>query len=406
MTLKKIIENYSGFVSHHPYIVVFGVILISILAFIGAQNIKLESLNYKDILPGDIEVMQTLDIIGDQFGGTDSAVITVETAPNYKGSDEIRDVRNPEMIKYLYLLTETVTHVDDIISATSAATILKSENNDTLPKTKHRINEIVKNNSALNSYISSDYQLALVKIRLSEDFDEDEMLADLKKIIEEVPKPVGVKVSVAGQDLALSVVKQSLTSDMVKTSRISLIGILIVLFLLFKSVRYGLTPLATIGIGVLWAFGFIGFIGMGMNPATSGVISMIMGIGIDFGIQTVTRFRQELKKKDAEGAMNVTLNAVFMPMSTTTLAALIGFQAMSFGELTVMADMGAMMSYGIAACFLAAITIVPAIVVIGERLTNRETRLEDEKELVQEEKNIIKKILNVFKKKNKRGKRK
>ena len=104
-----------------------------------------------------------------------------------------------------------------------------------------------------------------------------------------------------------------------------------------------------------------------------------------------------------------------MPMATTTLAALIGFQAMSLGELTVMADMGTMMSYGIACCFLAAITIVPAILVIGERLTNKEMRIEDEKRLLEEEKEIVSEERKIFhmlfnkflKKKNKRrGKKK
>jgi len=51
-------------------------------------------------------------------------------------------------------------------------------------------------------------------------------------------------------------------------------------------------------------------------------------------------------------------------MLTTTLAALIGFQAMSLGKLTFLGDMGTIMSYGVAASMVAAITIVPALVII------------------------------------------
>jgi len=99
---------------------------------------------------------------------------------------------------------------------------------------------------------------------------------------------------------------------------------------------------------------------------------MIMGIGIDFGIQTVMRFRNELSEvvhiADIESAMSTTLNNVIMPMATTTLAALIGFKAMSMGQLTLMAELGTMMSYGITACFFAAITVVPALLVILEKI--------------------------------------
>ncbi len=372
-SLKDLIKLYSGFVANHPYIILLIVIIVTSFAFVGAGKIQMESMDYKDMLPDDIEVMIALDVIGDQFGGFDTVMIAVELDPQYKDSDEPRDIRDPEFIKYLNLLSESVKHVDDVTRVTSTSTILKVLNDDKLPKNYNYITNITKDNPLFDNYISKDFSLSIIRISLSDDFNEDDIIKDMNKIINEIPAPTGVKVSLAGQTISMPIVKQSLGSDMVKTSRLSLIGILILLLLLFRSIRFGLTPLATIGIGILWAFGYIGFIGMGMNSATSGVISMIMGIGIDFGIQTVSRFRQELKKASPEKAMDITLSSIFMPMATTTMAALIGFKAMGWGELTMMGDMGIMMSYGIAACFLAAITVVPAILVIGERLTNKKT---------------------------------
>jgi predicted RND superfamily exporter protein len=158
---------------------------------------------------------------------------------------------------------------------------------------------------------------------------------------------------------------------MAKTSNLSLVGIIVILIVIFRSIRYGLTPLTTIGIGVLWAFGYIGLMKLSMSSATSGVISMIMGIGIDFGIQVSNRFRQELSENDVNEAMRSSLNNVIVPMLTTTLAALIGFKAMTMGQLTFLAEMGKMMSYGITACFLAAITIVPALMVLFEKFAQK-----------------------------------
>jgi predicted RND superfamily exporter protein len=172
------------------------------------------------------------------------------------------------------------------------------------------------------------------------------------------------------------VMEKNIGPDMAKTSLYSLIGILIIILVLFRSIKYGFTPMSTIIFGTVWAMGFVGFIGMGMSSQTSGVLSMIMGIGIDFGIQVVTRYRFEMAnipglKEDhpnidlgPKDAMAVTLNNVIVPMLTTTLAALIGFQAMSLGKLTFLGDMGTIMSYGVAASMVAAITIVPAIVII------------------------------------------
>ncbi len=94
---------------------------------------------------------------------------------------------------------------------------------------------------------------------------------------------------------------------------------------------------------------------------------MIMGIGIDFGIQVTKRFRYELKTQEKEEAMVDTLRNVFYPMTITTLAAVIGFKCLALGKLPVMADMGTMMAMGVIFCMVAALTVVPAILVLFER---------------------------------------
>jgi predicted RND superfamily exporter protein len=73
-----------------------------------------------------------------------------------------------------------------------------------------------------------------------------------------------------------------------------------------------------------------------------------------------------LKNYNPEIAIQNTLNNVMIPMATTTIAALIGFKAMSMGELTFLGEMGKIMSYGVTACFLVAITLIPAILVSYE----------------------------------------
>ena len=198
------------------------------------------------------------------------------------------------------------------------------------------------------------------------------MESELDKIINELSPPPGIQTTVGGAAMEGVVMEKNIGPDMAKTSLYSLIGILVIILVLFRSIKYGFTPMTTIIFGTLWAMGYVGFIGMGMSSQTSGVLSMIMGIGIDFGIQVVTRYRFELQNIPGlkerhpnmdlgpKDAMAVTLNNVIIPMLTTTLAALIGFQAMSLGKLTFLGDMGTIMSYGVAASMVAAITIVPA----------------------------------------------
>lgn len=123
--------------------------------------------------------------------------------------------------------------------------------------------------------------------------------------------------------------------------------------------------------GVIWTYGIFGLLGITLSPTTSGALAMIMGIGIDFGIQVVNRFKQELRRRKPEEAMKITVKRVFFPMLITVLAALIGFRAMSMGKLTVLGELGNAMSYGVLLCFLAAVTLVPSITLLSEKFARK-----------------------------------
>ncbi len=372
--IKEILEKYSSFVTRHPVTVLIIMLVVSFFAIQMVGTIETKKSDTKSMLPNDVESISTLNNIENEFGSTNAVFFAVELDPQYKGSDETRDIRDPAVIRYMDQLSTLALHTDNVIEVSSAASVLKTINNGRLPQSVREISALTDKNGLLGSYVSNDYTLALVKIQTTDDVDLKALEVELNKIIMEVPKPPGVTVALGGSAMESTVMEKSIGPDMAKTSLYSLLGILIIILVLFRSIKYGFTPMTTIIFGTLWAMGYVGLIGMGLSSQTSGVLSMIMGIGIDFGIQVVTRYRFELENKLVpRDAMAMTLNNVIIPMSTTTLAALIGFQAMSLGKLTFLGDMGTIMSYGVAASMVAAITIVPALVIIIDTMNIKDT---------------------------------
>ncbi len=373
---NKIIEIYSNLVTRFPVVVLVIMLLVSVFAIHMAGTIKTKKSDMKSMLPQDVDAINTLNSIENEFGSTNMVSFAVETDPAYKGSDEVRDVRDPRVIKYMDQLSTLALHTDNVIDVTSPASILRSINGGRLPQSIREIQMLTDKNGLLDKSISKDYTLALITIRTTDDVDLNSLEQELEKILGEVPKPPGIAASLGGSVMESQKMQKAIEPDMGRTSVYSLVGILIIVLVLFRSIKYGFTPMTTIIFGTVWTMGYVGLIGMGLSSQTSGVTSMIMGIGIDFGIQLVTRYRLELQNFSSleirhpqlqsghREAMRVTLNNVITPMLTTTLAALIGFQAMSLGRLTFLGDMGTMMSYGVAASMIAAITIVPAIILI------------------------------------------
>jgi predicted RND superfamily exporter protein len=378
--IKQIIEKYSGFITSNPVSVLIIMLVVSAFAIHLAGTIETKKSDIKSMLPKDVGAIATLNDIENEFGSTNAVFFAIEIDPEYNGSDEIRDVRDPQVIRYSDQLADLALHTENVIDTTSSAAVLKSINGGRLPQSVREVSQLSDKNGLLANYMSSDYSLALVRIQTTDDVDLKSLEIELNKILTQIPKPPGIKATLGGNAMESTIMEKSIGPDMAKTSLYSLIGILIIILVLFRSIKYGFTPMFTIIFGTLWAMGYVGLIGMGLSSQTSGVMSMIMGIGIDFGIQVVTRYRFELHnlsillerhsqiQLSPREAMEVTLNNVIVPMSTTTLAALIGFQAMSLGKLTFLGDMGTIMSYGVAASMVAAITIVPAIMIIIDNI--------------------------------------
>ncbi len=368
---KETLEKYAWFVARRSLIVL--VIFFLFTLFMGYQAAMMETVgtSQEDWLPEDIEVVETFELISDQFAGSFSkTTISVQIDPRYARSEEIRDVRDPEVLRYVDLLSEHAKLVYGVVGAKSAADVIKDANNGRIPSSLRSVKSLLekdeKADQMLDNYISDDYLMCLVRLDILDDVDAEEVVGELREVIL-IKKPHGVSVALTGGPVREVAMQELAQETMGLTSFVSFALIILILIILFTSVKYGLIPLLTIVFGIIWATGTLVLVGFEITPQTSGVMAMIMGIGIDFGIQVTKRYRYELQTQKRETAMVDTIKNVFYPMTITTLAAVIGFKCLSLGELPVMEDMGTMMATGVIFCMVAALTVVPAVLVLFTR---------------------------------------
>jgi predicted RND superfamily exporter protein len=370
-----LLKRYAEFVAYHRALLLVLFLIFSLLMGFYASSTETVGMSQEDMLPADVEVIQTLELVSDQFAGAfSSATIVVEIDPSYAQSNEIRDARDPELLRYVDALAERAKLIYGVIDATSAADVIKETNGGNIPGSLRSVKSLMAQNELveqrLSAYISDDYTLSVVRLTLQEDLDSEEVVAELREAIQVTPPP-GLTVDISGSPVEDRVMMELAAETMQTTSTISFALIIIILILLFASIKYGLIPLLTILLGTVWTYGVLYLIGFEITPMTSGALAMIMGIGIDFGIQVTKRFRYELQWHEREEAMVNTLSNVFYPLVITTVAAVTGFLCLSLGELPMMKDMGRLLAMGVTCSMIAAITVVPAILVLFERKPKR-----------------------------------
>ena len=145
----------------------------------------------------------TSELIADQFPGSVRKLnIVVEIEPRFARSEEIRDVRDPVVLKYVDLLSERAKLVDGVVDARSAADIIKEANDDRIPRTLRGVMSLLEAEGEvigqrICDYISEDYSITLVRLNLDDDTEAEEIVEEIKEVIN-IGRPAGTSVAIAG----------------------------------------------------------------------------------------------------------------------------------------------------------------------------------------------------------------
>ena len=142
----------------------------------------------------------------------------------------------------------------------------------------------------------------------------------------------------------------------------SLVGFLIVGLLLYFEYRRlddTILSLVPLMIGLVWMFGAMVAFDISMNFFSIFVSTMIIGIGVDYGIHLVHRYREHEGEPASEVLVNLreTGRAVVLAALSTT----VGFGSLALSHFPAVRSLGVVAILGSLATSLVAITFLPAL---------------------------------------------
>ncbi|HEY6169575.1 MAG TPA: MMPL family transporter, partial [Verrucomicrobiae bacterium] len=134
----------------------------------------------------------------------------------------------------------------------------------------------------------------------------------------------------------------------------SLIAIIILVFIHFRSVTCVVLALMPVGIGMLWMLGFMAWKNVPFNPANIMTLPLVIGIGVTNGIHILNRFAEE---QHPSIFAKSTGKAVLISALTTVT----GFGSLILAEHQGIQSLGYVMAVGTATCMIAGLTFLPAL---------------------------------------------
>jgi len=170
----------------------------------------------------------------------------------------------------------------------------------------------------------------------------------------------GYTVETAGNAIVQHDLTNLIVNGAIRSFLISLLAVLIILSIYYRSVIAGIFSIIPIGLTILINFGVMGFFGIRMDIATAMVGSIAVGIGIDYTIHFISAYRRERSK-------TANLNVVSHNVLLTTGKAIIfnaasvgaGFAVLIFSSLTPLMFLGILIALTMAVSSLSALTIIP-----------------------------------------------
>ncbi len=212
--------------------------------------------------------------------------------------------------------------------------------------------------------------LAEVHLNAADITGQTQVINDLEKTFKELQTPANMSFDVAGS-VATNVANQSSSQKTGnKTQQFSILFIIVLLLLIFRSFLAPILTLIPAGVALLISNRFIGGLGahgLQISEITQLLlIVLLLGAGTDYGLFLVFRVREEIMAGyDSRQATARALARVGESISAsagTVIIALLSLLAATFG---IYHDLGIPLALGIAVMLLAGLTLLPALLSIA-----------------------------------------
>jgi uncharacterized protein len=175
----------------------------------------------------------------------------------------------------------------------------------------------------------------------------------------------GATTTTTGASVLLKDLNDYLRGGMLTLGAIA-VGIMVVILVLLFGVRWRLLPLFVILVGVTWAFGLAGYLGIPLSVVTIAGLPVMLGVGIDYAIQMHSRIEEEVIVDRAPHPIQEASMNLGPALLVVTFDAVFAFLALRYAKVPMIRHFGTLLAVGIAAICVCSIVLPLAILGIRE----------------------------------------
>jgi len=358
------VRRLGGFAIQRALLAPSGFALIALLAIPGVLLITIND-NPVRWFKSSSEIRQSTNALNETFGGTYQANLLVRA----ESADSLLE---PEVVDWVDGLEARWSTLDEVGASSTYLDAIRAASPDgelgATPAENAGVLEQVSSSAAaplVSSLIDTERRNANLQLRLTNgDNTAMQRVVDAtESYIVVSPVPDGIGVEWAGETYLNLVWQNKMVSGMLNAFLTTLAVAFVLMILLFRSVRWAVMAIIPLAGSIVLVYGLAGFVGRDYDMPMAVLSTLVLGIGIDFAIHFIQRFRAFRAEHDT---VAVTLRVFFeepaRALSRNAVIISLGFVPLLLASLTPYIIVGQLLVSIMALSWLATVVVLPGLV--------------------------------------------
>ena len=359
-------KKFAGFIVQHR-IWVLSCIAATTLFFLYEFSRLPVKTNFADLLPQKHPYIQVHNKIRNIFGGANQVIIMVQVR-----TGDIFNADTLQKVKWITGELEKIPGVDPYKIRSIAvskmkdfkftsgtmeiSTLMFPDVPDNEKEMQGLKDKIYSNSRYYGNYVSYDSKKTLITVDFFEEaIDYRAVFKGLSRIRNHTEDDNHI-ISIAGEPMHLGYIDHH-TKQVLMVLGITIIGIVIMLFLYYKSIRAVLIPIVAAALSAVWGLGFMGLVGFSLDPLILVLPFLISLMTARHSMQCISRYLEEFEETgDIRTAAVRTVEHMFYPGVTSIITDAVGIALVAIATIPIL------MNIAIACSFWCVATVILSVI--------------------------------------------
>jgi hypothetical protein len=372
------LRRVAAFSCAHPGKVLATAFVIAGVAMLGMFRLRVDT-NHISFFRESHPLTQSARVIDTHLSGVYTFQIMLEGAPDsLKTPDALHrmdrlqnELRQFPFVKKVTSVADYVKRINKELNDGRADAAVIPDDGDTIAQELFVFALGGEGRHELERVVASDYSRAQITVKLAS-MSSDIVLEQVEtadRLAKETFEGTGVSVLTTGSGRLFATLDHYLVVSQLSSFGTAFVTVFGVIFIVFRSFRFGALTIAPNLLPVLAVLGIMGYLDISMNVATVMVASVALGVVDDDTIHFINRYRREIAAgASTDEAIETATTHEGRASLTTAIINSMGYAVLMLSEYRPSAWFGGLLALTMVAAFLAEVFILPALIKLMPRI--------------------------------------